>query len=844
MAMTARRFTYWLEQQVLQRGLKWHELADRAGITAGYCSQIRRGTRLPSAKVLADLAKALQVPIADVFAAAGLDPGLVRTARARGARLRLPQGKPTGGAYVALTASAQRSLLPVAAEQPEPNRVTIDQVWSALATSFSGGAVVVHSRLAGLPDDAASSYFLVEHCPEEVGLAAGARSGGPTTHLVRVVGPSSERAATSELDAWRAAVPEPSADGADIMASLDVVQAGSGSSLRSIVYDIPSAALGGLQIVPLEHAIERCCRWGTPSVESIERALTRLFYGLGAALYSHAQAVQAGRGDDPGRLLARLRELVSHWQDSPSAAGHDAERLRCRREALGFLSRDRDTFLEPSDYIHWALGGPDQDPGTARLPRMLLGFAHGNLHGRNIVVSIDRDEVHSGVVFDYRAIRAENWVAADFAGLETHLKMALLPDLLAGSELDFLEVVSGFERALAESTERQHRAGPGDSPDTVRPREWADERLWRLARLVLQIRQQARLHTGVKRGRPREWLEEYYFLLAQSGLEWGLRPWCNRRQLMAAYTSAGVAARRLSLPWTVLSRDIVRAESAATAAMAKAAGEAGEAADGDGLGSAMSFAVPLACARKWARSRDEPWVQHAVQVLEQLRQQFPHVLEIDEEMTLACLELQDTRGAEEILRRVGLRYRLLHPEVLCRRGRAWMTRAERLLEGGKLGEARLCLEQALDEYRRAYDLHGDHYPAVNCAALLFLLGRIHDPMGGPSPEDSRQSPHARLEESRQWAQKLVADLANPQDMWQIASLAEAHLLLGNVEQAQITYWQATHRPDCDAHARSAMRRHANLILKYAPPLLASAWSRVEGNKAFESEDQALELETE
>ena len=92
----------------------------------------------------------------------------------------------------------------------------------------------------------------------------------------------------------------------------------------------------------------------------------------------------------------------------------------------------------------------------------------------------------------------------------------------------------------------------------------------RLATLLLTIRQQARRHLGVQRLRDRQWLEEYYFLLTCYGIYAGLfdNYQTNRRQLAAAYISAGVAARQLSIPTFGLSDAIRDFEQRAQAIVA------------------------------------------------------------------------------------------------------------------------------------------------------------------------------------------------------------------------------------------------------------------------------------
>jgi transcriptional regulator with XRE-family HTH domain len=64
----ARTFGARVRSLRLAHGLSQEELADRAGIHATYMSGIERGHRNPSLKNIHRIAKALGVPVKDLFA--------------------------------------------------------------------------------------------------------------------------------------------------------------------------------------------------------------------------------------------------------------------------------------------------------------------------------------------------------------------------------------------------------------------------------------------------------------------------------------------------------------------------------------------------------------------------------------------------------------------------------------------------------------------------------------------------------------------------------------------------------------------------------------------------------
>ena len=66
----------YLREQRVSAQLSLRQLADQAGVSNPYLSQIERGLRKPSAEVLQQIAKALRISAEQVYVRAGiLDPG-------------------------------------------------------------------------------------------------------------------------------------------------------------------------------------------------------------------------------------------------------------------------------------------------------------------------------------------------------------------------------------------------------------------------------------------------------------------------------------------------------------------------------------------------------------------------------------------------------------------------------------------------------------------------------------------------------------------------------------------------------------------------------------------------
>jgi tetratricopeptide (TPR) repeat protein len=701
---------------------------------------------------------------------------------------------------------AQRGLKEALAEQLADDRDNrqfqerCQAVSGKLARTFPRAeAIVVRDRLRGYRSRPDSHVLLVEVIPQagpgrETVCAA---EEDLTAHIVKVGDPAE---LAKELDGWRSCKP----CGLTHDSILMPLRAGAPGEPpdgrpASLVYDDAYQVLGAGEVVSLEQAVLDCCRWGSPSLASIEQVLRQLFERLGTLFYNRSYVPAAA-----AELGLPLERWLNAWDEHTAPdAPHRAEQLRCRRETLGFLSRQRDTFLDPCDYLRSVARCP------AFVPRLLRGCGHGDLHGRNVLVGLVQGEASAPAVYDYEDTGPDKLIGWDFVKMETELKVRALPLLLSGPETGFIERVHRFEVELAERTEQIHDQGSADD-DVAGPPE-----LRRLAAVVLEVRRQAKLHLGTRRNRAREWLEEYYFLLACYGVCAGRYATYQRRHLIGAYNAAGVAARRLSRPWTQLAGEITARESEAVALLPGPGRPEAPAPDGFRLpprDGEMSYHARFAFAQKWSRCGHEPWVRAALPLLGELHREYPHVLEIDEELALALLELKEREEAERVLQEVARHYRYLHEETYCRWGRLWKDRALQLRDEAGPGRGPLVpryLGLALDQYRRAYAIREHYYPGINVAALLFVLGRG--------------------DESARVARAVLAALlqAGPHDdlLWAAAARAEAHLLLGEDDEAERHYRQVVADRLCAPHARHSMRRQAELIVAHAAEATRSRWTR-------------------
>src|SRR5436190_16792567 len=98
----------------------------------------------------------------------------------------------------------------------------------------------------------------------------------------------------------------------------------------------------------------------------------------------------------------------------------------------------------------------------------------------------------------------------------------------------------------------------------------------------------------------------------------------------------------------------------------------------------------------------------------------------------------------------------------------------RIAASADAAERRRLAEQSAQMYQRAFDLDRSYFPAVNAAAMWLLAGQ---------PERSREL-------ARQTLWLCRAAPVEGDDYWRRATLAEAHALLGQFDEAAKGYSEA------------------------------------------------------
>jgi hypothetical protein len=146
-------------------------------------------------------------------------------------------------------------------------------------------------------------------------------------------------------------------------------------------------------------------------------------------------------------------------------------------------------------------------------------------------------------------------------------------------------------------------------------------------------------------------------------------------------------------------------------------------------------------------------------------------------------------------------HRAAHPglgtDIASLRGRLLKDRYER---APNAPDAPACLRRACDHYRAAYAVAGDPYPGINAASLSLLCGDV---------DTARTLARAIIE-------SIEARATAERDCWDAATLAEAHLLLGDVAAAASAYVDARTLAAGNAGVVAAMRRQLALLARAVP----------------------------
>ncbi len=231
----------------------------------------------------------------------------------------------------------------------------------------------------------------------------------------------------------------------------------------------------------------------------------------------------------------------------------------------------------------------------------------------------------------------------------------------------------------------------------------------------------------------------------------------------------------------------------------------------------ISSDLPLAKAREWIKKREQPLLEEAIKLLEELRRRHPHAMQIVPDLALALLENNDHEGFQRLVAECASDPMAMGEEMLCRCGRLLRESGDSLvcLDGSSPDKnSPIALERyrlALHQYEQAYAVGQSYYPGVNIAALRLRIYAVSPPNERDQQDllTAKELATTLLQRRRQWPRNpSVPD----DELWRIATTADCHLLREEWSLAAENYQLAQkHRARQPFHV-ACMRRTADGIV--------------------------------
>ncbi len=617
------------------------------------------------------------------------------------------------------------------------------------------------------------------------------RPHAANTYVVKLAG--SERLAR-EHDAWaQCGLSDTNPVFMPLLAVPDPLDAG---HLCALAYQDAEAHIGSEGTLWFETAVQHSVRFNWPTVESI-RSVLRDVYAQTSRLYDSAR-LQAARSvgietmpirEQPGGRH-QLNGTLELWNRSPATT------IRRRINAafhIGFTG-----FVDPVNYFVFL----DREQQKASiLPKQLRGLAHGDLHGRNLLVGIDeREEAKFPSLFDYEHIHRDNLIGWDFAEMETELKTRcyehVFPDV---DEPSRVRRIQEFEWRLMEATRQAHETN-----------QWSDEPAasltaeGRLFSILLGIRQEAHATLSRPRAGSIEWLYEYLFLLGAYGLTTVRYENQPPQERTAAYISAGVAAafwENLCGPRAAPPDDLVTLQN----------------------WPCPSYQAPLAVAYRWNRG-DERERGQAEQLLNCLIKRYPAALHVCFEWAFNRAKQGRSDDALKSLKQIHETFGdAMGEDAYSLWGRCYKEAGDRNLENGRRcergsAEQRSSFEDADDayilavaRYQQAYDVEGGFFPGINLATLLFLRAGLNTCLDRPSEAASLRQQSSDLAVTL--GQSKLREKLPDDNIWRRATQAEAAILRRDWSYAALRYRAALDQENGQVHHPASMGHQLRRLIE-------------------------------
>jgi hypothetical protein len=623
------------------------------------------------------------------------------------------------------------------------------------------------------------------------------------THIVKL---GAREVVANDYDGWRKCVFAHNF-ASRIFVSLEKRELPGAPGRIAIIYQDAYTLFGPDAQTQSPQSLETITTWaihdGKPDPMSVERVIRQIYGDLSRWFYGNARDDSQAVRHFYARRLRRARDKW-HDEDWRQTLRRDVIWLLCGQEAS-----DLDTeapYLDPYDYVCWALQ-------QARVPQTLVGRSHGDLHGRNVLVGVQRGEAEYPAVFDYGDMDYANVLVWDFVKLETELKVRLLLPLYEDAAARQVVLSLDTDTRQPHGTASEHRSfAPVDphalrleqlrfacqfetllakltrgiytliDPEALSPLDGrvcsGHPKIDRALAILLRIRREAAVCLGDRqpqRGQRGLWHDEYHFALAVYGL-------CTAKfdykafETHFALISAGVAAAQIEM-----ARDEIRAQITAKRVPPLPRGAQAQP-------PYPSYRVPLVHAhRLWQLGRSQTQITQALRFLRHAVPSFGHAVPLLQEYALVLTEAGHLAQARDVLESSRQLCGVFRDyETLARLGRTWKDAGDLAWAQDPVPMAQLRGRPAWQWYRTAYTLYKEafelsthYYPGVNAATLALLIGL-------------KEQAHTLAEAVLAICEAHGAELPAEEQFWVLASEGEAALVLGDTDRA-ITFYRAALR---------------------------------------------------
>ena len=582
----------------------------------------------------------------------------------------------------------------------------------------------------------------------------------------------------------------------------------------AIAYQDAQEHIGAEEIVWLETAIQRCVRFGSPSLDSILDILHGVYGQLDARMYQQRckmeplpkkkQDIQFMPDPEERGKRRRLSKPLQLW------SAPDPMSIRQRVNAAFAVGFTR--FFDPVDYYRYLNEKVAAGDAEEVIPQTTRGLSHGDLHGRNALVGIDHEErANFAALFDYESISDDNLIGWDFVIMETELKNRIYNKIFEPANpsiprdrrnlADFARQVQEFEWELAQATLHKKNWDQFTAAATT-PRD-------RLQVILLKIRERAYHVLGRLRAHSIEWLREYLFLLGCYGLSTVRYSNQNEIERTTAYISAGVAAAFLEELRG--GRSTVPVDPGAISV------------DGH-----FTYQRPLAEIHDLSRSDNPDNRSKAELLLDVMVKKYPAALHVWYEKAFNLIKQGQNRvpDALKVLKQTEAAFdRHLDQDTYALWGRCFKDSGDLLMREGlrneagselqisAFREAALKYRSAIEKYSEAFEVAKGFFAGINVATLTFLSAGLFKCVGQSEEanklrEKSRQSAKELLAASSQWPELLPDDA-----VWTRATEAEAAMLCGAVDRAAARYEAALGQEQCKRFHAEAMGTQLRRIVE-------------------------------